>query len=469
MTTRPEIGVEIAFGTPFTAIGSAVWSDMTGRVLLDPILGGAPITIQRGRQNELGRIEASKLTLTLDNRLRAFEPEYSGSSYYPNITPLKRIRIKATWASTTHILFTGYIEAWEPVYPGGRLAVVRIRASDAFSVITRALISYSGNEYINWAILSVLTLIGWPSADWVYDGAQSQVPTGSYVDQNPLTFIQSLIEAENGLFFIQGDGKARFQDRHWRIRNNTSNATFGTGGRTTLNGSLNAVSTTITVISTGSFPSSGTIGIDAEQITYTGITATTFTGCTRGANGTTAASHSSGAAVSGLNELPYEAVDLSYDEQLIYNDIQVTRAGGALQEAVDASSEAAYGPRVLTRTGILLGTDNEALGLAQWLLLRYKDPSLRIPRLLLQGDMAPSTLWPQLLARSLSDKITVRVRPPPAGSLIEKAARIEAISHTIAETSWRVGWELSLAGEDQYWVLDSATQSVLGTTTKLAY
>ena len=59
-----------------------------------------------------------------------------------------------------------------------------------------------------------------------------------------------------------------------------------------LNGSLNDSATTITVDSTTGFDSSGTIYIENEQITYTGTSSTTFTGCTRGANSTTAASHS---------------------------------------------------------------------------------------------------------------------------------------------------------------------------------
>jgi hypothetical protein len=400
VTTRPTIGVEIAFGTPFTAISSTTWTDVSTRVLLDPAMGGGPITISRGRQSELGRIEAGKLSLTLDNRTRAFDSEYTSGPYYPNIKPLKRIRVYAIWASTAYVLFTGYIEAWEPVYPGGRLAVVRVRAGDAMSVIARATVSYSGDEFINWAILSILTLIGWPGADWVYDGAQSQVPFGSYLNVNPLMFIQQLVEAENGLFFIQGDGKGRFQDRHWRIRNSTSNATFGTA----------------------------------------------------------------------TGELPYESVDQSFDDQLIYNDVQITRAGGALQQAIDATSQAAYGPRLLPRTGILLGTDAEALGLAQWLLLRYKDPALRIPRMTLSGDMAPSALWPQLLGRDLSDKITVRVRPPPSGSsLIEKSARIEAISHTIGADSWRVGWDLSMAGDDLYWTIGDAVKGQIDSVYKIAY
>ena len=55
--------------------------------------------------------------------------------------------------------------------------------------------------------------------------------------------------------------------------------------------------TTITVASTSGFDSSGTINIANEEITYTGTTSTTFTGCTRGANSTTAASIASGIQV----------------------------------------------------------------------------------------------------------------------------------------------------------------------------
>jgi len=58
-----------------------------------------------------------------------------------------------------------------------------------------------------------------------------------------------------------------------------------------LNGAINTSVTTITVDSTTGFSSTGTIYIESEQVTYTGVSSTTFTGCTRGANSTTAASH----------------------------------------------------------------------------------------------------------------------------------------------------------------------------------
>ena len=55
--------------------------------------------------------------------------------------------------------------------------------------------------------------------------------------------------------------------------------------------------TTITVSSTTGFDTVGNIVIGNETITYTGVTSTTFTGCTRGAGSTTAASSASGVTV----------------------------------------------------------------------------------------------------------------------------------------------------------------------------
>jgi len=75
---------------------------------------------------------------------------------------------------------------------------------------------------------------------------------------------------------------------------------------TTLNGGLNndafgtgGSGTTINVASTTGFPSSGTnfIQVGTEEISYTGITSTSFTGITRAVRGTTRAAHSTGATV----------------------------------------------------------------------------------------------------------------------------------------------------------------------------
>jgi hypothetical protein len=62
-------------------------------------------------------------------------------------------------------------------------------------------------------------------------------------------------------------------------------------GVNSLASDINASVTTIPVLSSNPFTSSGTVQINDEKITYTGVDGTNLTGCTRGANSTTAASH----------------------------------------------------------------------------------------------------------------------------------------------------------------------------------
>jgi len=70
------------------------------------------------------------------------------------------------------------------------------------------------------------------------------------------------------------------------------------GISTTLSAGINAAVTTIGVASVTGMPTTGgIITINSEQITYTGISSLDLTGCTRGVNGSTAASHSTSDAV----------------------------------------------------------------------------------------------------------------------------------------------------------------------------
>ncbi len=69
-----------------------------------------------------------------------------------------------------------------------------------------------------------------------------------------------------------------------------------------LTASITATDTTITVAGTNGFPEPGIITIDSERIAYSSKSSTTFAGnlarpLVRGSGGTTAAAHSSGAAV----------------------------------------------------------------------------------------------------------------------------------------------------------------------------
>jgi len=85
----------------------------------------------------------------------------------------------------------------------------------------------------------------------------------------------------------------------WKYKHDGSawsaNADFK--GNNILTSDINNSVTTIPVGNTNPFTASGTVKILNEQITYTGVDGTNLTGCTRGANSTSAAAYLSGELV----------------------------------------------------------------------------------------------------------------------------------------------------------------------------
>lgn len=90
------------------------------------------------------------------------------------------------------------------------------------------------------------------------------------------------------------------------------NGAFHQDGYTTLSANMTNVSTApIQVASTADFLSSGALIIDSEIIKYTGKTATTFTGITRGAYGSTNVAHTAGVYVSEAQPVPSSTTSLT--------------------------------------------------------------------------------------------------------------------------------------------------------------
>jgi len=83
---------------------------------------------------------------------------------------------------------------------------------------------------------------------------------------------------------------------------------------TTVNEALDASETTITLTSATAFPTAGTILVDSELITYTGKSTNDLTGCTRGASGSTAATHSNGATATDASDFSGWGVAVKADQ-----------------------------------------------------------------------------------------------------------------------------------------------------------
>ena len=127
----------------------------------------------------------------------------------------------------------------------------------------------------------------------------------------------------------------------WSTEERANRVSFvaGYNGSTTASGSHNASITTITVVSTAKLyqDDAGLIRVlvGTEIIHATGKTSTTLTGCTRGAEGTTAASISDGATVTqappdALKMLVCQAVRHLYDQRQTQGTATVARGGGSV-------------------------------------------------------------------------------------------------------------------------------------------
>jgi hypothetical protein len=126
----------------------------------------------------------------------------------------------------------------------------------------------------------------------------------TYIDSNSY----SITASSNATSTATGGGAA--VSAAYQLNSGNSTVTYQTGwgaglwggyafgtATTTLNGTINSSATTVVVTSTTGFAAAGRILIGSELITYSGKTGTDFTGCTRGALGTTAAAHTTGVIV----------------------------------------------------------------------------------------------------------------------------------------------------------------------------
>ena len=154
-----------------------------------------------------------------------------------------------------------------------------------------------------------------------------------------------LLEAattSTGQSYIIGDG--------WRAYRGTLGF-LEARERTTLNEGtiLSASDATITVTNGAIFPSSGTILIEDEQISYTGKSTHNLTGCTRGVNNTTAAVHN-------IDNIALEDGDLLLEETDGDNILSETESGVKIMRFI-ASAHGANNTYRIQDVGIVLLND----------------------------------------------------------------------------------------------------------------
>lgn len=366
---------------------------------------------QRGRQNELNRIETGTGNLTISDPESDWDSDNTGSVYYPDARAYVPIRARAIINSNTYPLFQHYLERKprslrvRTTYTERHLTTV-----DGFEWLARAGISgesYS-QELSGARITNVLDDVFWPAALRDLDTGNETVGALTVAADEELKALEHLldvIDTENGLLFVDAQGRVSFVQRHALIQTpyTTSQATF----------------------------------CDAT----------------------------SGGGFEVTNLVPADDLDTTF------NEWSGTRDGGTTQTATDTASRALNGLRSKQVTSLAV-SDTVVLNQMQWKLAVFKDPLSRIASITVMPQ-TDTACWEAVLGLEIGERITVRETPPGWGSVKQDDYTIQRISAAFPVgpvSQAQFTFELWPAAETSgWWIAGDASNSLAGLTTRAAY
>jgi hypothetical protein len=158
----------------------------------------------------------------------------------------------------------------------------------------------------------------------------------------------------------------------------------------------------------------------------------------------------------------YESIDFDIDDTILANDVTVQRSGGTAQNVSDATSIASFFLRDLSRSGLLMDSDADALQQAKAILNERKDPELRIGSITIDAYQDTSDRVIAALNTELFDPIKV-TRTQPGGGTVTRTLSVQGIEHVVTPSSWKTTFQTAEKILDGF-ILDSATSGILGTS-----
>jgi hypothetical protein len=360
------------------------------------------ISIDRGRDDVFDHYNPGSCTITFLDTTGWWNPKYTAGPYYGKINPLNQMQITATYSGTTYYLFTGYVVSYDYQYqPGVDWATVTVTAVDGFRLLQLA---------------SITTVTG----------ATAGETTGNRILDilNQISWPAAYQALDAGSITVQADPGSE---------------------RSALSAIQNMEDCEL-----GAF----FMAKDGKATFYSRDTvsqkASTALANTR--------QYRDGTDTVGN----YQFVDIKYDDQDLANVVTVTRSGGTTQTATNSASISAYYRRTLSRTGLLLQTDAQALAQAN-AILNYRDTAEMTIRAV-GGDISVQDYTTvSALSLELCDPVYVE-KDPIIGVDLTVKGLVQGIRHDITPDRWvttiKTGLPLSTA-----FILGSSEYGILGTST----
>ena len=167
----------------------------------------------------------------------------------------------------------------------------------------------------------------------------------------------------------------------------------------------------------------------------------------------------------GASVVPYSAIGrIVYGDEFLINRATVKTVNGTSFTAESTTSQTAYGVRA-REFDTLIADGATAQSVADTLVSRYGNPTLRIDDWTVLPQTKASTSFPAVLPRDLADRVTVEILPNGVGSRISQNVLIESIDHSFTPEQWTTTFSGSPAV--QVWLLEDATYGLLEDTTVL--
>ena len=214
------------FGFPFTIgderNGIIGVSTFAGSEVPEPVIDLSSVTrsikISRGRNIMRDTYEAGNCTVRVLDPDSYFNPQNVSSPYFGYLTPLRKIRVAATTATTQHFLFSGYVQDYRYTYPQGQeIGYVDLICSDAFRLFAMANVTTvtdaTAGQTTGTRIGKILDQVDFPTNMRIIDTGSTTCQADPATTRSSLSALQVAEFTEQGAVFVRTDGTLEFKDR----------------------------------------------------------------------------------------------------------------------------------------------------------------------------------------------------------------------------------------------------------------
>lgn len=176
------------------------------------------VSIERGRDSELGECSAGTLELRVINTDGKYSPQHAGP-LYGNLKKGRPCRVRATYATVTYDLFYGYLERIVP-NPDKQSQDAYIYATDLLARMGRtnihtALLAGQTEAQILTTIKTACQKVG-ETIPTVFDSGLDTYSYAWFENDNALEAAQHMARSSLGLFYADGAGNLVFENRDHR-------------------------------------------------------------------------------------------------------------------------------------------------------------------------------------------------------------------------------------------------------------